>query len=287
MGTIPTSVRIDEDKLKEFKAIQASFEKGSDFAEWIINAHRLHENTKGSTYFTQQSESLMAIFKDAVTIFNSAIAEADRMVRSKEISLDEELRTKNESIENLNSKIAELKEALATKDEEIKETELSRLEIKNQLTTLKKELDSIKKELTTTYELNNMLLLEKSRYASIENKNTELEAEVQLEKDKREQLLSQVVSLKEMNENMQKEHELLEKSHADKIETIKHTHSQEVEHLKSMMELEVSKAVVEAQRQFQEQLEDKIKIAAEAMAKRLSKAKEEDDEKKQKEHHQD
>lgn len=263
MGTVTTSVRVDEDKLVDFKDVQAQFESGKEFAEWIIQSYRMYESSKVSDLFTQDTQALATMFSSILGTMNGIISRAEGIVQSKDANIQENLRIKDEKQEELQEEINILREEISAKNEEIKSQKQLTKEVQDQLKETQDILSKVEKELSTVHKLNELLEQEKDQYQAIATQNEQLVEEVSIlrasltetksEKDK---------AIHKVNE-LEKDNASLVEKYNDKLATLEHTHKQALEHAEQMKDIAVTKAIVETQKEAQAEIKQYMRIEQE------------------------
>lgn len=283
MATTTTSIRLNDDRLEQFNSIKASFDTGSDFADWIIETHKLYATSKESALFEQDGKAIADMFSSILAIYNGAIARAEGMVRAKDATIQEELRSKDMKQEELLAEIELLREELSLKDQEATTSKQSIRDIAQELKATQEALVKIQKDLTTSQKLNDMLESEKAQYAAISESNNTLINEVNTLKKELATASTDLAQLSRTLEDTTKDKKLITERLQAQIETIKSSHQNEVSSIKkdaamalervnmahsaevSKLSLDIERAVVDAHREAQNQVKEYMQAERELM----------------------
>lgn len=259
--SVTRSLRITSDRATEYDKIKDLFSNGNEFADWILSAYRLHESKQTSDLFTQDANAIMDMFQSISNRISNIIEMANDTVKNKDVAIADELRARDEKLDNLRAKVKELEEIVSEKDTEIKAqkdiTKGFELQLKEQAEVLKKA----QKDYELTSKLNDELLEKKEHYKTVEVQNKALVEELSTLKENLTEVENRANSEAQKVIELQRDKELLQEKHSDKIEKMETTHKQEIEHLVAMKELEISGAKAEVNEQAQVKLDalrDKI-----------------------------
>lgn len=242
MATTPTTVRVSEEKLEQFKEIQGAFERGSDFADWVIQAYKLHKSVKTTDLFTADLQALEGMLKSITGTIDGVISRAEGIILSKDAEVAEDLRARDQIVEDLKDEMELLRQELKSKDEIIKTQKETISDIQKELMNTQEEMKKVQKDYNTTCNLNDILMSEKARYEGIEGENKELSITVAKLTEKLTEAEKQVNADTQKITELEKENASLIEKHSEKIATIEKNHKDALNLAELVKEAEVSKA---------------------------------------------
>ena len=253
--SVTRSLRITEDRAREYDKVKELFSNANEFADWVVKAHRLHESRQTSDLFAQDTKAIMDMFESIFGVIGGVVSRAEGMVQSKDAEIVEELRSKDDIAEELREEIKSLQDIISEKDAEIKTHKDTIKEVNNQLRAKETELKELQDQFADTKELNDMLKAEKVKYQATEDNNKQLLEEVSTLKE----TLSEAE--KQANESMQKivalenEKQTFEQSYIEKITSLKEKHRQALDHAEALKSVAIKEAKADAKEETQTKIE--------------------------------
>lgn len=258
MATTPTSVRVEEEKLEQFKEMQREIGSGAEFSNWALEMFKMHQSSKTSDQFAKDVEKIGGMMKAIAGMVNGIVAGAEGAILTKEESIKNELKAKDQEAEELKVEMELLREDLKKKDEEISNRNSLIKEVQRELKENKELLEKTQKEHLTTSKLNEMLMAEKERYQAIESNNEQLVIDNKALTEKLIEVEKQATESMQKITALETEKQAIEQRHAETITSLKDKHRQALDHADALKGVAVKDAKADAREEAQAKIEAHI-----------------------------